>query len=346
MRLTDLEHAELSKYLELYDFHDDLRGKTVLVTGSKGIVGSGIIRWLMLLNETRGTGVHIIASTRDVSDVPPYIEGHDAVVFCSFGDETAACAGASVDYVVHCAAPTSNKVFKAYPVESFYAILDGTRSALEVAREHTAVMVYLSSEEVYGTPDLSKPVSEGYVGAIDSLSTRSCYPLGKKAAELLCRSYSEEYGVDVRIVRPSVILGLWQPYDSVKVEAEIMRCVVEDEDLVMRSDGSTRKSVVYSLDAISAVLTVLLRDARSGVFNVTNPDTFCSVRERALSVFGEFSPNVSIRFECDILAEELGYLPMRSLLEDIGAIEKLGWRPHADMSYICRIDLERFGWRS
>ena len=260
MKLTDIEEREISKYVKLFDFSESLKDRTLLVTGSKGIVGSGIVKWILYENEHNNLNCRIIASTRDVTRKPSYIEDTDNITYVTFGKELEECADMQIDYVVHSAAPTSNKVFKSQPVESLHVIVDGTEQMLQLSRQHNAKMIYLSSEEAYGTPDAEKPIKEDFVGAINSLSTRSCYPLGKKVAELLCRSYYEEYGVDVCIIRPTVILGLWQEYDSVKVEAEILRCIIENKNLYMMSDGSTKKCVIYSLDAVSAVLLVLTKD--------------------------------------------------------------------------------------
>lgn len=340
--LTDIEQRELSKYTERFDFSEKLKNKVFLVTGSKGIIGSGVIKWLLYENQIYNVDMHIIASTRHPENIPDFIEPVDNIEFCEFGKEMEKCAGRRIDYILHAAAPTSNRVFKLQPVESLKVIVEGTDHILKIAKQHNAVILYFSSSEAYGTPSVNGPISEEYVGAIDSLNTRSCYTLGKKAAELLCRSYFEEYGVDVRIVRPTVILGLWQPYDSVKVEAEILRCVIENHNFVMKSDGSTQKSVVYSLDAVSAALTVLFRGKGGEAYNVTNPDTYCSVRERVVKTIEEFNPEIKVEFAPVDNSVSEGYLPKYKLLEDIRKIEKLGWKPFADMSYIYRIDIERF----
>lgn len=341
MILTRIEQQEFDKYVSKYNFSEQMQDKLFLITGSKGIVGSGIIKWILYENQVHHINAHIIASTRNPEKIPNYIESGDSVEFCEFGKEDR-YIDRKIDFILHAAAPTSNRVFKAQPVESLKVILGETGKMLEMAKVHKSAMLYFSSSEAYGTPTLDQPIPEKYVGAIDSMDTRSCYSLGKKAAELLCRSYFEEYGVDVKIIRPTVILGLWQSYDSVKVEAEILRCVMEGKNFVMKSDGSTKKSVVYSMDAVSAALMVLFKGSAGEAYNVTNPGTYCSVKERAMNTIKKFNPSVSIKYELTDTSVAQGYLPKHMLLEDIKKIKALGWSPMADMEYIYCLDIERF----
>lgn len=341
MRLNDLEQPIYEKYTNEYDFSAYLKGKTILVTGSKGIVGSGIIRWILLENQKHNNKTKIIASSRNPETIPNYIEEGDRISFCRFGEEN--LIQEHIDYIIHTAAPTSNRVFKEQPVESLRTIIDGTELILESAkRQKKCSVIYLSSEEAYGTPTENNPIPETYVGAIDSLNTRNCYPLGKKAAELLCRAYYEEYGLDVKIIRPTVILGLYQPYDSVKVEAEILRCIIENKNLYMKSSGLTKKSVIYTMDALSAVLTVLFKGKAGEAYNATNPETYETVKDRALKAFGKFNPNLTIDFAEHDVSLASGYLPQRALQEDIKKISELGWKPFASMDDIYEMDIRRF----
>lgn len=340
MILSDLEEKELKKFISKNDFSEYLKNKTILITGSKGIVGSGVIKWILYLNSNIGLNCKIIASSRS-DNKPDYIEETDNITYCKFGEEKEAC-GDNLDYIIHTAAPTSNKVFQSNPVESLDVIISGTKSMLQLAKDTGAEMIYISSEEAYGTPNVENAIDETYVGAVDSLSIRSCYPLGKKVAELMCKSYFSEYQTKVKIIRPTVILGLWQEYDSVKVEAEILRCILENKNLVMKSDGSTKKCVIYSLDCITAILTVLFKGKDGEAYNATNPETFCSVKERAYKAFEEFNSDITIDFEINSDATKLGYLPKRQLLEDVSKLSALGWEPIADMNYIYKIDIERF----
>lgn len=341
MKLTSFERKEYERYTEIFNFSEYLKNKTVLITGSKGIIGSGLIRWFLLENQKHGNNTHIIASSRNPERVPDFIEEEDNISFCKFGEEGQITE--KVDYIIHTAAPTSNKVFKEQPVESLRTILDGAETMLDLAnRQENCSVIYLSSEEAYGTPNASEPVKESYVGAIDSLNVRNCYPLGKKASELLCKAYFEEYGLNVKIIRPTVILGLYQPYNSVKVEAEILRCIMENKNLFMKSNGMTKKCVIYTMDALSAVLIVLFKGQPGEAYNATNPDTYETVKDRAYKAFAKFNPNVTIEFAEQDVSMASGYLPQRALQEDISKISELGWKPLADMNYIYEVDMKRF----
>ena len=234
-------------------------------------------------------------------------------------------------------------VFKKQPVEALHTIVNGTKGILEVQRKQPSCsLIYLSSEEVYGTPKDKEAIPESFVGRIDSLNTRSSYPLGKKTAELMCRAYFEEYGLDTKIIRPTVIIGLYQPYDSVKIEAEILRCIVENKDLYLKSSGTTKKTVIYTLDTISAVFTVLFKGESGQAYNATNPQTFNSVRDSASLLFQKFNPNCKIVFPEQDTSSALGYLPERAMLEDISRIESLGWKPMTSLEMIFRNEIQRF----
>lgn len=342
MKLSAIEEREFKKYVSNYDFSCQLKDKTILITGANGILGSGLIRWLLYENELfGGINTRIIASSRNPDRVPAFIEKGDNIRFCKFGEEGQLTD--EIDYIIHTASPTSNKVFMEQPVETLRAIIGGTETVLELAkRQKNCSVIYLSSEEAYGTPNATEPVQESFVGALDSLNIRNCYPLGKKVSELLCKAYFEEYSLNVKIIRPTVILGLYQPYDSVKVEAEILRCIVESKNLHMKSNGMTKKCVIYTMDALSAVLTVLFKGEAGEAYNATNPETYETIKNRAYKAFAKFNPNVTIEFAEQDVSVDSGYLPQRTLKEDITKISMLGWKPFASMDDIFEIDIKRF----
>ena len=152
---------------------------------------------------------------------------------------------------------------------------------------------------------------------------------------------SKEYNVDVKIVRPSSIQGLFQPYSEQRIFNEILRCVIENKNLIMKSDGMSKKSIIYTLDAISAILTVLFKGHSGEAYNITNPSTFLTMKELTEIIFKKFNSNLCIEY--DIQDEEkTGYLPHLEFTQNIEKIMKLGWKPITNLEDIYKIDIERF----
>lgn len=49
---NDIEKIEYARYASEFDFSGDVSGKTFLITGSGGMTGSAIVKWLLYLNAT------------------------------------------------------------------------------------------------------------------------------------------------------------------------------------------------------------------------------------------------------------------------------------------------------
>jgi UDP-glucuronate decarboxylase len=342
MIISDLEKREFLRNVPFFAQCSEFANKTFLITGSKGITGEGLIKVLLFMNERLHLGLHIYASTRNPASLPHYLEMSDPVTMCKFGEEAITLRDVKLDYIIHCAAPTERAFFIKNPVETIRVIVDETEKMLDLAIDKkVSSFLYLSSVEAYGTPNSPAPILENYVGAVDSLNIRSGYPLGKKTAEFLCLSYFQEYGVPTKIVRPSSIQGLFQPYSEQRVYNQILRCVIEKQNLIMNSDGSSKKSIVYPLDVISALILVLLKGENGAAYNITNPSTYMSVKETAEFVFKSFAPELKIVYDFKPLAQT-GYLPSLCFTQNIDKLISLGWVPQTDLYNIYRVDIERF----
>lgn len=342
MKLTILEKREFTTYIEYFNFLEDFRNKTFLITGAGGMTGTGIIKWLLLENELYDANIKIYASTRKPTEVPEFIKADDQITYCMFGSESDTLKHIPIDYIIHGAAPTGRAFFVSNPVETLRIIVDETENLLEIANHNEGCrFLYLSTMDVYGTVFSEHPITEEYIGAIDNLNIRNGYPLGKKAGEFLCRAYYQEYGVDTVIIRPASIQGLLQPYHEARVFNEILRCIIEKKDLILKSDGSVKKCFLYSLDAIAAIFTVLVKGMSAEVYNATNPETFLSLKDLAEHIFLRYCPELKVQYDIQDI-KTTAYLPSFSFVQDNTKLEKLGWAPRKGVDDIYAIDLERF----
>lgn len=341
MILNSLEQEEYKRYTDQFDFREYMQNKNFLITGSGGMTGQAIVKWILYVNKEFGINAKIYASTRRPDNVPSYIQEDDNVIMCRYGHEKSTIGDAPIDYIIHAASPTERDFFVNYPVETYRVIIEGTINMLEFCKEKNAKFILLSSVEVYGATNSDKPVGENETGAINSLNIRNGYPLGKKGAEFLSYSYCKEYGCDTRNVRISAIQGLYQPYGELRIFNEIARCIIENHNLIMKSDGKSKKSIIYTLDAVSGIFTALFKGGKGETYNLTNPETFLSMKDFAEKIFKRFNDDVGIEYHIDS-ETNTGYLPHLEIVQDVAKISGLGWEPITNLEKIYEIDLKRF----
>lgn len=186
-----------------------LANRAVLVTGARGYLGRFVIAALVRANEFLSTPCRIFALDSllvrpddrrgDWHNVPNlrFIK-HD--VRHEVGNGDGALWGDKLDYVWHLAGIASPHWYAKLPLETIDVAVQGTRHMLELAKKHGARFLFTSSSEVYQTASVV-PTPESYVGAIPSLSMRSCYDVGKLMGETLCHVFAQGECQHVNIVR-------------------------------------------------------------------------------------------------------------------------------------------------
>lgn len=272
-------------------------GSTVLVTGASGLIGSQIVKALLFHNRLKNKNIRVIALLRNeekarqvfgnlLEDQNLQLYLHDIMEPLTLPDQ--------VNYVVHGASATSSRYFVEKPVETIRTALKGTENILEFSRtKKVRKVVYLSSLEVYGTPDPHNYyVAETDYGYINPIQVRSSYSEGKRMAECLCVSYAKEYQVPVTVARLSQTFGAGVAYQDGRVFAEFARCVIENKNIILHTPGNTVRSYCYTKDAVNAILCLLLHGEPGEAYNVTNMDTAVSIKEMAQPVIKVYCTHI------------------------------------------------------
>ena len=170
-------------------------GKTILVTGGSGFLGSKLCEELLKRNNdvvcvdnfytgTKRNIRHLLSDPRfelmrhDVS-FPLYVE---------------------VDEIYNLACPASPVHYQKDPVQTVKTCVHGAINMLGLAKRIGAKILQASTSEVYGDPSVHPQVEE-YWGNVNPIGLRSCYDEGKRCAETLFNSYRIQCDLDIKIVR-------------------------------------------------------------------------------------------------------------------------------------------------
>lgn len=307
----------------------NLDGKTILITGVTGLICSCIADVLLWKNRT-GADINLVFSGRNSDMISkrfePFKEGKD-YVFAYFDavSGTAPLVHQKIDYIIHGASNAHPAVYSEQPVETMLANLLGTDALLKMAVENnTDRFLYISSSEVCGRKEGNTPYSENDYGYVDILNPRACYPSSKRAAETLCAAYLAEYGVDYVTVRPGHIYGPTMTATDSRASAQFARNAVKGENIVMKSAGTQLRSYCHVTDCVSAILVALLNGRCGEVYNISNSDSICTIKDLA-EAFSR-AGGVSVIYTQSTRKELNSYnlMPNSSLTSD--KLEALGWK--------------------
>lgn len=308
---------------------ENLKNKTILITGATGLICSNIVKALMKVNKESGANITILAMVRSEEKAERVFgellkQPELRLVLITDGIENCTQIDEDVDYIIHGANPTSSKFFVNNPVETITTAVGGTKAILNIAKDkNVSGFVFLSTMEIYGYPEKGSKVTEDMVGAFDTTVARNCYPLSKLLSENLCFAFCKEYGVPSRVARLTQTFGPGVEYDDGRVFAEFARCAIEKRNIVLKTKGETERCYLYTDDAVSAILTVLVNGEPGNAYTVANKDTYCSIYEMAKLVADNYGIDVVIE-EQDVAAQ--GYANTLYMDLDTTKLENLGWR--------------------
>lgn len=309
---------------------DQLKGQTILVTGGTGLIGSTLIKALIFVNEEKCLNMQIFSLVRNQEKAERLLGKENEVLHFVQGTvEDLPTVNATVDYIVHGANPTASLFFIQQPVETIQVTVKGTVNLLRLAREKKVKgFVYLSSMEVYGSPQTDTLISESQGCILDSMVVRSCYPIAKRLCENLCASYAQEYGVPTKVIRLAQTFGSGVLKNDQRVFAEFARDAMEGRDIVLQTTGSSKREYLYTADAVTAILTVLLHGEIGKAYNAGNPDTYCSITEMAQLVAAQIAKNkIQVQISKHVIDNQHRFPPPHHLHLDVSKLEQLGWKP-------------------
>jgi len=168
------------------------------------------------------------------------------------------------DQVIHIAAAVGVRDSIERPLLFEKVNVGGTLNLLELCNKFgVKKFIFASSSSVYGE-NKKIPFSES--DATDNIV--SPYAATKKAAEILCETYSRLYGINVTCLRFFTVYG---PRGRPEMAPYKFTKIVDDEkDIPMFGDGSSKRDYTYISDIIRGIMAAVGKEFRFEVINLGN----------------------------------------------------------------------------
>ena len=307
---------------------DNFEGKNILITGGNGLIGSYLTDSLIYLRENKNIKLNLYVLCRTKEKAEKRFKEHlEKEYFNLIIQDVCDDYNLNVkfDYIIHTACNAHPLAYSTDPVGVINSNIIGIQKLLEYCRKYgNERFLFLSSSEVYGEKNITEGYKEEDYGKIDSMNIRSCYSESKKMAETLGIAYLKQYGIKFLSVRPGHIYGSAITEDNSRADAQFLRNILNNEDIIMKSEGNQIRSYCYIVDCITGILTILLKGEIGEAYNIGNILENTTIKEYAemLAKLG----NVNLRFELPNGKERLGYTSKENSMLNSSKLVALGWK--------------------
>lgn len=291
-------------------------GKTVLITGAAGFLGSH------LCDRFIAEGFRVIGMdnliTGDIRNIEHLFKNkdfefynHDVTKFIHVPGE--------LDYILHFASPASPIDYLKIPIQTLKVGSLGTHHCLGLAKEKGARILIASTSEIYGDP-LVHPQSEDYYGNVSTIGPRGVYDEAKRFQESLTMAYHRFHGLETRIVRIFNTYGPRMRLNDGRVIPAFIGQALRGEDLTVFGDGLQTRSFCYVDDQVEGIYRLLFSDYVEPV-NIGNPDEL-TIKDFAEEIIKLTGTDQKIVYK-ELPKDD----PMQRQPDITRAREILGWEP-------------------
>jgi len=236
-----------------------LEGKTVLVTGASGFIGSHLVNRLATLDNTRLLALsrkNVYRPNKTECVVSP-LDQLTPQKWYDHGID-------NIDVVFHLGAFTPKEASDVDREEEVYRDnLVGTRALLESLPKIPEKIVFASTIDIY-----ARPLENTILHEDSKLGPAGLYGASKLFLEQLIKSYAKQYSCAYAILRCGHIFGPGEE-TYFKLIPQLIRDLLDNRPPTLYGDGSTKRDLLYVADAVEAFIRAAILDHKKlGPINV------------------------------------------------------------------------------
>lgn len=293
----------------------DLKNKNVLITGGHGFIGFNLALYL------EKKGVNVI--TVDLPSKQQIYNSFFKTYFLDCNDFEIMknlIQRENIEFIFHLAAQPLVQVAYKNPKYTIYNNINTTLNILELVREkYVKGALITSSDKAYG------PLLDTKYDETHRLAGKAPYDVSKSCADLLCQSYISTYNCPIIITRFSNVFGP-RDFNFGRIIPDIMKATLNNEELVLRSNGKMVREYTYVKDICEACsfLVENFEKTKGNSYNIGS-GTIKNVLDIIKIIEKLLGKKIKLKIENNPIKNEI---PFQQL--DSSKIYNLGWEPQYD----------------
>lgn len=298
--------------------------RKILITGGAGFIGANLAKKLLVEgNKVFVIDSFITSSHRNVlklQENPNFTlinyDINKGLIFLSKKIP-------EIHEIYHLACPTGVENLIPLAEEMLLTSSIGTRNVLNFGLITKAKVIFSSSSEVYGDPELS-PQKESYWGNVNQLGVRSPYEEGKRFSESLIKMYINKYSLNAKIARVFNTYGPGMIFSDTRVIPQMMKSVLYGNPILIKGDGNQKRTFCYIDDLTDGLITILRKGESGEAYNVGSNKQI-SINQLAELILKISGVNEKVIHEKNTIEDHKSRMP------DLKKIKKLGWISNIDL---------------
>lgn len=286
---------------EIYDSLDRVnlnfyKKKKILLLGSDGFLGKYFINFFLFLN-LNDYNVKVDCVDNNISSSKFTNKYKDKNILFFKRDILKFDSKTKYDVIIYLAGIASPYLYKKFPFDTLKVSYEGMVKYLEKATKDKSTLIFFSSSEIYGNPDLINiPTKESYYGNVNSFGPRSCYDEGKRIGETLCYIYKNYKKTKIKIIRPFNVYGSGMNKLDYRVIPNFIRKIQRKKTIEIFGDGKQTRTFCFISDAMCGFLKVISKGKNGEIYNIGNDNDEISMNN-LLKIFQKLLKR-NVKYKC------------------------------------------------
>ncbi len=235
-----------------------MSGKSVIVTGGAGFIGSNLVD--MLSKDNKVTVIDNLHTGSEENIEEARKTGN--VTFVKDDAKNLQKQKAGADYVFHLGIYSASPMYRENPY-LVAEVVSGMTAVMEYAKANGSKVVFASTSSIYN--GIRPPHREDVIPAVTDYYTEA-----RIAAERVSELYAKLHGVDVAAMRFFSVYGYHEKAKGryANLATQFLWAMKRSERPVIYGDGTQKRDFVFATDVANALVAASDKNKGFGVYNV------------------------------------------------------------------------------